>query len=72
MNDENKNEEGNEDKANPLLDQNVTLGFFLKGLQRNPEPGSERPPGAEGEDSAPGAEGPEGPSKPPGSPDYSG
>jgi len=71
-----------------LLEQNLTLGFFLKGL--NGPPGPPGPPGAPGEpgppglpgapgapghvgeDGAPGPMGPPGPGGPPGAPGFPG
>jgi len=71
-----------------LLEQNLTLGFFLKGLNGPPgpagppgSPGEPGPPGLPGapgapghvgEDGAPGPMGPPGPSGPPGSPGFPG
>lgn len=68
-----------------LRDQNVTLGFILKGLQGPPgrdglpgaagQPGSAGPPGLKGDAGAPGLPGPAGfmgPAGPPGAPGFDG
>lgn len=71
-----------------LLEQNLTLGFFLKGLNGPPGPagpsgpagepgppglpGSPGAPGHVGEDGAPGPMGPPGPSGAPGQPGFAG